>query len=151
MLAGVELRLEARPVRLPIDDEVVGGVLESIDRALRRVHVVEHPEPLGLFGGEGLSSQFRPQPPNPSKSPEKSQRRGRDSNPLDLGPEASRNGLDQAEWWIEGGTLQDETTRAEPELVDADAALKAAIKAAIDAGHWQRAEALLAVARARRT
>ena len=45
-------------------------------------------------------------------------------------------------------TPRDETKRAEPEPVDADVALKIAIKAAVDAGQWQRAEALMAIARA---
>ena len=46
-ILGVESRFESRPIRLALDDEVVGGVLESIDGALREKHVVEHREPLG--------------------------------------------------------------------------------------------------------
>src|SRR4051794_31178788 len=44
---GVERRFEPRPVRLTLHDEVVGRVLEAVDRALREQHVVEHREPLG--------------------------------------------------------------------------------------------------------
>ena len=79
---------------------------------------------------------------------EKLQRRGRDSNPLDVGREESRTGSNEAGSGDAGATAREETKRAEPELVDADAALKVAIKAAVDAGQWQRAEALMAVARA---
>ena len=78
---------------------------------------------------------------------EKSQRRGRDSNPLDLSREESRNGSNQAETRGASGAPRDETKRAKPEAVDADAALKLAITTAVEAGDWPRAEALMAIAR----
>jgi hypothetical protein len=56
--------------------------------------------------------------------------------------------LNQTESGEVAATVRDETKRAEPERVDPDAALKVAIKAAFDAGQWQRAEALMAIARA---
>ncbi len=77
-------------------------------------------------------------------------RRERDSNALDLGREESRNNSNQAGSWDARAALRDETKREEPELLDADSALKVAIKAAVDAGQWQRAEALMAIARERR-
>jgi hypothetical protein len=104
--------------------------------------------PACLFGGEGGASQFRPQAPVSFKSPEKSQRRGRDSNPLDSSREELPNGPNQAASGDVSATPRDATKRAEPERVDTDAALKVAIKAAVDAGQWQRVEALTAIARA---
>src|SRR5579862_3571952 len=44
---AVDLRLEAGPIRLALDDEVVGGIHEAIDGALGEQDVVEHPQPLG--------------------------------------------------------------------------------------------------------
>ena len=44
---GIERRLESRSIGLAFNDEVVGGVPETIDGALREQHVVEHREPLG--------------------------------------------------------------------------------------------------------
>jgi len=38
--------LEPRTIGLALDDEVVGGVLESIDSALSEQHIVEHRNPL---------------------------------------------------------------------------------------------------------
>src|SRR5580658_510450 len=46
-VGGIERGLEPGPVGLALDDEVVGGVLESVDGALREQHIVEHREPLG--------------------------------------------------------------------------------------------------------
>src|SRR5579872_2792319 len=46
-VGGVERWLLPGSIGLAIDDEVVGGVFESVDGALREQHVVEHGEPLG--------------------------------------------------------------------------------------------------------
>src|SRR6516165_6992080 len=46
-VSGIERRLLPRSIRLTIDDEVVGGVLESIDGALGEQHIIEHRQPLG--------------------------------------------------------------------------------------------------------
>src|SRR5260370_4880409 len=43
---GIKRWLESRSIGLAFDDEVVGGVPEAIDGALREEHVVEHREPL---------------------------------------------------------------------------------------------------------
>ena len=104
--------------------------------------------PGALLEASGVLPQFCPGPPKNREFLGKSQRRGRDSNPLDLSREESRNGLNQAGSGEVGATARDETRRAEPELIDADAALRVAIKAAVDAGQWQRVEALMAIARA---
>jgi hypothetical protein len=55
--------------------------------------------------------------------------------------------LNQAGSGDQHATAQDETGRAIPERLDADEALKMAIKAAVGAGQWERAEALMAIAR----
>jgi hypothetical protein len=62
--------------------------------------------------------------------------------------EESRSGSKAAGARDASATPRDETALAEPEQLDPDAALKVAIKAAVDAGQWQRAEALMAIARA---
>src|ERR1700690_3909611 len=43
----IEGWFESRPVRLALDDEVVGGVLESMDGALREKYIIKNREPLG--------------------------------------------------------------------------------------------------------
>ena len=44
---SVDGGLEPGSIRLALHDEVVGGVLEAVDGALREQDVVEHGEPLG--------------------------------------------------------------------------------------------------------
>jgi hypothetical protein len=61
--ALVELRLPPRPVRLALDDQIVGGVLEAIDGALGAQHVVEHGDPLAGVPVAGEDRRGAPRRP----------------------------------------------------------------------------------------